>query len=59
MQRNVNLIDRQELSNEYLIAKIGFDTAESEPGKVWITDFADHTIRAHTERLVRPAELAV
>ena len=26
---------RQELSNEYLIAKIGFDTAENEPFKVW------------------------
>ena len=25
---------RQELSNEYLIAKIGFDTAENEPSKV-------------------------
>ena len=25
---------RQELSNEYLIAKIGFDTAENEPLKV-------------------------
>ena len=24
---------RQELSNEYLIAKIGFDTAENEPSK--------------------------
>ena len=26
---------RRELSNEYLIAKIGFDTAENEPLKVW------------------------
>ena len=25
---------RQELSNEYLLAKFGFDTAESEPLKV-------------------------
>ena len=25
---------RQELSNEYLLAKIGFDTAENEPSKV-------------------------
>ena len=32
---------RQELSNEYLVAKIGFDTAENEPLKVWITD---HTL---------------
>ena len=35
---------RQELSNEYLIAKIGFDTAENEPLKVWITDLSDHTL---------------
>ena len=26
---------RQELSNEYLIAKIGVDTAENGPSKVW------------------------
>ena len=26
---------RQELSNEYLPAKIGVDTAENEPLKVW------------------------
>ena len=26
---------RQELSNEYLLAKIGVDTAENEPLKVW------------------------
>ena len=25
---------RQELSNEYLVANIGFDTAENEPFKV-------------------------
>ena len=34
---------RQELSNEYLLAKIGFDTAENEPLKVRITDHTfDH-----------------
>ena len=26
---------RQELSNEYLLAKIGVDTAENEPLKIW------------------------
>ena len=26
---------RRELSNEYLLAKIGFDTAENEPLEVW------------------------
>ena len=33
---------RQELSNEYLTAKIGFDTDENEPLKVSITDISDH-----------------
>ena len=31
MQKHVNLV---ELSNEYLLAKFGFDTAENEPLKV-------------------------
>ena len=39
VQKYVNLVNiikyRRELSNEYLIAKIGFDTAENEPLKVW------------------------
>ena len=26
---------RRELSNAYLLAKFGFDTAENEPSKVW------------------------
>ena len=34
---------RRELSNEYLLAKFGFDTAENEPLKVRITDHTfDH-----------------
>ena len=28
-------ISRRELSNEYLLAKIGVDTAENEPLEVW------------------------
>ena len=35
---------RQELSNEYLLAKIGFDTAENEPLKVC------QKIRQHLEK---------
>ena len=31
-------ISRRELSNEYLLAKIGFDTAENEPCKVCLID---------------------
>ena len=26
---------RQELSNEYLVAKFGFDKEENEPSQVW------------------------
>ena len=41
MQRNTQYTSgrsRQELSNESLVAKIGFDTEENEPLKVRITD---------------------
>ena len=34
MQRSALCRSRQELSNEYLLAKIGVDTAENEPCKV-------------------------
>ena len=34
MQKSVLCRSRQELSNEYLLAKIGFDTAENEPCNV-------------------------
>ena len=33
VQRSVLCRSRQELSNAYLVAKIGFDTAENEPAK--------------------------
>ena len=43
VQRSAFCRSRRELSNEYLLAKIGFDTAENEPLKVWITDHTfDH-----------------
>ena len=34
MQRSALCRSRRELSNEYLLAKFGFDTAENEPRKV-------------------------
>ena len=43
---------RRELSNENLIVKSGFYTAENDLRKVWIKDFADHIIRSCAERLV-------
>ena len=33
MQRSALCRSRRELSNEYLLAKFGFDTAENEPSK--------------------------
>ena len=35
MQRSALCRSRRELSNEYLVANFGFDTAENEPLKVW------------------------
>ena len=35
MQRNALCKSRRELSNDYLLAKIGVDTAENEPLEVW------------------------
>ena len=41
------------LKNDYLLAKIGLDTAENEPVKVQITDFSDHMFRSQTVRIVQ------
>ena len=35
MQRSALCRSRRELSNAYLLAKIGVDTAENEPLEVW------------------------
>ena len=35
MQTSALCRSRREFSNEYLLAKFGFDTAENEPYKVW------------------------
>ena len=35
VQRSALCRSRRELSNKYLLAKIGVDTAESEPLEVW------------------------
>ena len=35
MQRSALCRSRRELSNEYLLARIGVDTAENEPLEVW------------------------
>ena len=33
--KGMHCVDLGELSNEYLLAKIGVDTAENEPLEVW------------------------
>ena len=53
---------RQELSNEYLLAKVGFDTAENEPSKVgpiehWGLQLLPEELRAVLERSELPREL--
>ena len=35
MLKYANRVDLVELSNEYLLAKLGVDTAENEPLEVW------------------------
>ena len=36
VQRNANLVDLEKMQqNEYLLAKIGVDTAENEPLQIW------------------------
>ena len=35
VQRSALCRSRRELSNEYLLAKIGVDTAENEPLEIW------------------------
>ena len=37
VQRSAFCRSRRELSNAYLLAKFGFDTAENEPSKVWLS----------------------
>ena len=58
VQRDVNLIDliKSCPTRVYyylvLLAKLGFDTAEIEPRKVWVTELADLMFRSHNESLV-------
>ena len=49
MRKHVNLVDlvkTQEFSNEYFLAKFGFDTAENEPCQVCPTPRNAAAIRA-------------
>ena len=46
---------RRELSNEYLLAKIGVDTAENEPLEVWGKIIQYHSIVSEERRVAPPA----
>ena len=50
MQRGALCRSRRELSNEYLLAKIGVDTAENEPLEVW----GENSIQYSLHSLVPP-----
>ena len=48
---------RRELSNEYLLAKIGVDTAENEPLEVWVENsiqYSLHSLAATALALLLP-----
>ena len=48
---------RQELSNAYLLAKIGVDTAENEPLEVW--DSIHHSVASLLEALEEGPEVVL
>ena len=47
MQRSALCRPRRELSNEYLLATFGFDTAENEPYQVRADEQAERAHEAH------------
>ena len=59
MQRSALCRSRRELSNEYLLAKIGVDTAENEPLEVWGENSIQYSLHSLTctEVLAEPARL--
>ena len=54
VQRSALCRSRRQLSNEYLLAKIGFDTAEYEPLAVWGKIFNIIHWRPYSRRLNQP-----
>ena len=46
MQRSALCRSRGELSNEYLLAKIGVDTAENEPLEVWVENSIHYSLHS-------------
>ena len=60
MQRNALCRSRRELSNTYLLAKFGFDTAENEPLIVCTIElqndsliFSPHAVESRARKSVR------
>ena len=57
MQRSALCRSRRELSNAYLLAKIGVDTAENEPREVWgenSIQYSLHSLEVTPPRRLRP-----
>ena len=54
VRRSVLCRSRRELSNDYLLAKFGFDTEENEPSKVWsfslkdTESYSDFSVKSQT-----------
>ena len=57
VQRSALCRSRRELSNANLLAKIGFDTAENEPSKVWPIATPRRRCTGHDRRSPRPASM--
>ena len=59
MQRGALRRSRRELSNAYIFAKCGFDTAENEPSKVWPIAAPPSAVAAAAGAAGRPALAAL
>ena len=57
MQRSALCRSRRELSNAYLLAKIGVDTAENEPLEVWGENSIQYSLHSLAAPALPPASL--
>ena len=55
VQRSALCRSRRELSNAYLLAKIGVDTAENEPLEVWGENSIQYSLHSLSPALLRRA----
>ena len=59
MQRSALCRSRRELSNAYVLAKFGFDTAENEPLEVWGKIIQSYSIVSEERRVAPPAAATI